>query len=156
MRPLHPYDPAREPDALSLGAATWLACGIVLLGLTPLPLHAAALGWSPAFWLLAAPCVVLLARRVHLAASRAPFSDRRRGPPMGGPLLPAGRRHSRNRTPAAVAVRGPHGGDPRRRSTRGRALVPDSAPLHSRRMAGGSIATPGPDFTRRPAAASRR
>ena len=53
------------PDPLLLGAATWLACGIVLLGLTPLPLHDAHLGWSFTFWALAAPVVVLLARCIR-------------------------------------------------------------------------------------------
>ncbi|HEX5354348.1 MAG TPA: hypothetical protein VFW60_09725 [Rhodanobacteraceae bacterium] len=53
-----------ESDPLTLAAATWLACGIVLLGLTPLPLHDATLGWSPAFWLLVAPSLLLVARRM--------------------------------------------------------------------------------------------
>ncbi|HEX5952318.1 MAG TPA: hypothetical protein VFY94_04000 [Rhodanobacteraceae bacterium] len=57
-----PSPSAFERDPLALGAGTWLACGVVLYGLTPLPLHDAALGWSPAFWLLAAPCLLLLAR----------------------------------------------------------------------------------------------
>lgn len=50
------------PDPTTLAAATWLACGVVLLGLTPLPLRSATLGWSLAFWLLAAPSILLLAR----------------------------------------------------------------------------------------------
>jgi len=50
-------------DPLTVAAGTWLACGMVLYGLTPLPLRDAALGWSPAFWLLAAPCLLLVARR---------------------------------------------------------------------------------------------
>ncbi|HET6913407.1 MAG TPA: hypothetical protein VFH71_08740 [Rhodanobacteraceae bacterium] len=54
----------REPDALSLAAATWLAAGAVLFGLTPLPLHDPHYGWSLAFWLLAAPGAILLARSV--------------------------------------------------------------------------------------------
>ncbi|WHZ19825.1 MAG: hypothetical protein OJF55_001974 [Rhodanobacteraceae bacterium] len=53
-----------ETDVLTLAAATWLACGIVLLGLTPLPLHDASLGWSLPFWLLVAPGLLLVARRV--------------------------------------------------------------------------------------------
>lgn len=52
----------REPDALTLAAATWLAAGLVLLGLTPLPLHDPHYGWSLAFWLLAAPAAILFAR----------------------------------------------------------------------------------------------
>jgi hypothetical protein len=54
--------PNAAPDPVTLAAATWLACGIVLLGLTPLPLRDATLGWSPAFWLLVAPAILLLAR----------------------------------------------------------------------------------------------
>jgi hypothetical protein len=52
-----------QADILTLAAATWLACGGVLFGLTPLPLRDPTLGWSPAFWLLAAPAVLLLTRR---------------------------------------------------------------------------------------------
>lgn len=58
--------PAVEADPLTLIAATWLACGMVLYGLTPLPLRDATLGWSAAFWLLAAPVILLVARRVLL------------------------------------------------------------------------------------------
>lgn len=57
-------EPTPRHDALTLAAATWLACGLVLFGLTPLPWRDATLGWSPAFWLLAAPLVLLVARRV--------------------------------------------------------------------------------------------
>lgn len=63
--------PTLEHDPLTLAATTWLACGIVLLGLTPLPWHDATLGWSPGFWLLAAPCLLLVARRTF-APRRAP------------------------------------------------------------------------------------
>jgi hypothetical protein len=49
------------PEPILLGAATWLACGVVLLGLTPLPLRNPQIGWSLSFWALAAPLVVLLA-----------------------------------------------------------------------------------------------
>lgn len=52
---------AAVPDPVVLGAGTWLACGIVLLWLTPLPLRDPQLGWSFTFWALAAPLVVLLA-----------------------------------------------------------------------------------------------
>ena len=63
-------------DPLTVAAGTWLACGMVLYGLTPLPLRNAALGWSPAFWLLAAPCLLLVARRafglrIHSQSQRA-------------------------------------------------------------------------------------
>ena len=52
----------REPDALTLAAVAWLAAGLVLLGLTPLPAHDAQHGWSTAFWLVAAPLAVLIAQ----------------------------------------------------------------------------------------------
>jgi len=52
----------RDPDVLTLAAATWLAVGLVLLILTPLPAHDAQHGWSIAFWLLAAPAAALAAR----------------------------------------------------------------------------------------------
>ena len=58
----------RGPDALTLAAATWLAVGLVLLGLTPLPLHDARYGWSPAFWLIAAPLALLVALHPHALA----------------------------------------------------------------------------------------
>ncbi|MGH8214499.1 MAG: hypothetical protein ACREPZ_02220 [Rhodanobacteraceae bacterium] len=54
-----------QPDPITLGAGTWFACGIVLLGLTPLPLREAHLGWSFTFWALAAPLLVLLAHRLR-------------------------------------------------------------------------------------------
>lgn len=59
------------PDPITLVAATWLACGVVLFGLTPLPLRDATLGWSPAFWLLAAPTVSMLARYMLVQRGRS-------------------------------------------------------------------------------------
>jgi hypothetical protein len=45
-----------------LGAALlWLLAGAALLLTTLVPLHTEALGWTPAFWLIGAPLVVLLA-----------------------------------------------------------------------------------------------
>ncbi|HEX7371080.1 MAG TPA: hypothetical protein VF284_12450 [Rhodanobacteraceae bacterium] len=57
---------AVEVDPLNLIAAIWLACGLVLYGLTPLPLRDATSGWSVAFWLLAAPALLLAAKHVLL------------------------------------------------------------------------------------------
>jgi hypothetical protein len=72
--------PHAEYDALTLASTTWLACGLVLLVLTPLPLHTATLGWSPAFWLLLAPALVLCTRRLsmrwHSLVRRAPSAHR--------------------------------------------------------------------------------
>jgi hypothetical protein len=45
-----------------LGAALlWLLGGAALLLTTLVPVHTNTLGWSPAFWLIGAPLVVLLA-----------------------------------------------------------------------------------------------
>ena len=73
--------PTRE---ITLMAATWFACGVVLYGLTPLPLHDPTLGWSAAFWLLAAPLLLLAAGFIRSqwihpipAGCRRPFHGRR-------------------------------------------------------------------------------
>lgn len=58
------FQKAREPDVLTLAAATWLAFGVVLFALTPLPLHDPHYGWSLAFWLLAAPGAILITRSI--------------------------------------------------------------------------------------------
>jgi len=45
-----------------LGAALlWLLAGSALLLTTLVPVHTDVLGWTPAFWLVGAPLVVLLA-----------------------------------------------------------------------------------------------
>lgn len=64
-------------DPVVLGAATWLACGIVLLGLTPLPLRDPQLGWSFSFWTLAAPVLLLLGRFACGRAAASPRGNRR-------------------------------------------------------------------------------
>ncbi|TAM95897.1 MAG: hypothetical protein EPN40_09920 [Rhodanobacteraceae bacterium] len=84
--------PAGQPDILALAAATWLACGIVLLGLTPLPLRDASLGWSPAFWLLMAPLLLLTAKRL-LIPRRSPAPARRQSQPPRRSSVQAKRRH---------------------------------------------------------------
>lgn len=71
-----PFVPDPPPDVVTLAAATWLACGVVLLGLTPMPLRDATLGWAPAFWLLAAPALLLSARRMCM---RQPLARRSSG-----------------------------------------------------------------------------
>lgn len=54
-----------RPDTASprlLGATTlWLLAGGALLLTTALPPHTDLLGWTPAFWLLGAPLIMLLA-----------------------------------------------------------------------------------------------
>src|SRR5690242_21568657 len=71
--PRHASPALAESDPLTLAAGTWLACGMVFYGLTPVPLHDSTLGWSPAFWLLAAPLLLLVAKHLlvpwHLRAS---------------------------------------------------------------------------------------
>ncbi|WIG57074.1 MAG: hypothetical protein OJF61_002862 [Rhodanobacteraceae bacterium] len=89
MRDHAQSEPTRY-DALTLAAATWLACGLVLFGLTPLPWRDATLGWSPLFWLIAAPCVLLVARRAF--PSRAEEAPRRQIRPLQRNDVPASRR----------------------------------------------------------------
>lgn len=64
MQDLPRRDARHEPGPLTLAAMTWLAIGLVLLGLTPLPAHDAVYGWSSAFWLIAAPAAILVALKV--------------------------------------------------------------------------------------------
>ena len=53
--------------AFLLGAsALWLLGGASLLLSTLIPAHTETLGWTPAFWLLGAPLVVLLALQPSL------------------------------------------------------------------------------------------
>lgn len=56
------------PRCLSLLATVWLALGVFLLALTPLPAHTEQLGWSPLFWLAMAPASMLAGCRVRGAA----------------------------------------------------------------------------------------
>jgi len=70
--------PPSRPDHQHLLGATalWLLAGSALLLSTLVPWHTAWLGWTPAFWLLGAPLMVLLAlepgrRRRLPGASRA-------------------------------------------------------------------------------------
>ena len=53
------------PRWLALGAGAWLAFGLFLLLLTPLPAHTERLGWSPLFWLLLAPASMLAGLRLR-------------------------------------------------------------------------------------------
>jgi hypothetical protein len=48
---------------LALIALAWLACGTLVLLLTPLSGRSELLGWTPTFWLLLAPLSVLAALR---------------------------------------------------------------------------------------------
>lgn len=114
MRRPTPNAACPQPDAIALTGVTWLACGIVLFGLTPLPLHDAGAGWSLAYWLLVAPIVLLLARRWAIApagrkalrarAARVPAFRRRDVPRHARPPTPAVRRPRR-----MGAHRGPGG-----------------------------------------------
>lgn len=58
--------PCPHHQRLLASAAVWLCVGSFLLLTTLVPLHTSALGWTPTFWLLAAPLIVLLALEPHL------------------------------------------------------------------------------------------
>lgn len=69
-KPRFSTTPRREPDALTLAALTWLASGLFLLVLTPLPMHDVTWGWSLTFWLAVAPLALLAA--LHPRAAMRP------------------------------------------------------------------------------------
>ncbi len=54
-----------QPDLVA-AALLWLLGGNVLLLSTAVPLRSELLGWTPAFWLLAAPLIMLLALQPSL------------------------------------------------------------------------------------------
>ena len=59
---MRPQTPSSLHRQRLLGAAVlWLLAGGALLLSTLVPAHTELLGWTPAFWLLGAPLVVLLA-----------------------------------------------------------------------------------------------
>lgn len=53
--------PANASHLLLGATVLWLLAGGMLLLTTMLPLHTELLGWTPAFWLLGAPLIMLLA-----------------------------------------------------------------------------------------------
>jgi len=53
--------PANVSPSLLGATVLWLLAGGALLLTTALPLHTDLLGWTPAFWLLGAPLLMLLA-----------------------------------------------------------------------------------------------
>jgi hypothetical protein len=53
--------PSAHHQRLSAAAALWLLAGAFALITTLVPAHTELLGWTPMFWLLAAPITVLLA-----------------------------------------------------------------------------------------------
>lgn len=59
MRTSNPPSP-RHPRLVA-AASLWLLAGSILLLSTVVPAHTSLLGWTPAFWLLVAPLLVLLA-----------------------------------------------------------------------------------------------
>lgn len=50
-----------HPSRVLAASLAWLVGGSALLFTTVVPAHTVMLGWTPAFWLLAAPLLVLLA-----------------------------------------------------------------------------------------------
>ena len=68
--------PSAHHQRLFAAAVLWLVAGVFALITTLIPPHTELLGWTPVFWLLAAPLVVLLALEPRLL--RQPLSRRRR------------------------------------------------------------------------------
>jgi len=58
---MRPTDRLAHHERLLGAALLWLLGGSALLLTTLVPAHTDALGWTPAFWLVGAPMVVLLA-----------------------------------------------------------------------------------------------
>ncbi|WP_430391958.1 hypothetical protein [Dyella sp. 20L07] len=58
---MRPSTDMTHHERLLGGALLWLLAGGLLLLTTLVPAHTSALGWTPAFWLLGAPLIVLLA-----------------------------------------------------------------------------------------------
>ena len=76
--------PSRSDHQRLLGAAVlWLLAGSALLLSTLVPWHTAWLGWTPAFWLLGAPLMVLLALEPG-RLRRLPGASRARRPARDG------------------------------------------------------------------------
>jgi hypothetical protein len=56
----HSLIPSPHHQRLLVAAIGWLATGSFLLLTTLVPAHNNLLGWTPTFWLLGAPLIVLL------------------------------------------------------------------------------------------------
>lgn len=56
-----PSSPTAQHQRLLGRTLVWLFGGSLLLSTTLVPAHTALLGWTPAFWLVGAPLIVLLA-----------------------------------------------------------------------------------------------
>ncbi|MEV8521102.1 hypothetical protein ABZR86_14995 [Dyella marensis] len=70
-------DAARH-HRLAAGALLWLLAGAVLLLTTLVPARTDLLGWTPAFWLLAAPLALLLVLEPRLPRDLLALALRRR------------------------------------------------------------------------------
>lgn len=75
MRP--PRLPSPHHQRLLAATVSWLCAGGFLLLTTLVPAHTALLGWTPTFWLLAAPLIVLLALEPRLPRQLLPRRSHR-------------------------------------------------------------------------------
>ncbi|MHA6205727.1 hypothetical protein ACXU4B_14980 [Dyella soli] len=57
---MRPTSPTTRHERLLGAALLWLLAGAALLVTTLVPARTKGLGWTPAFWLLGAPLVLLL------------------------------------------------------------------------------------------------
>ncbi len=75
---MHPeLPPSAHQQRLFAAAVLWLLAGVFALITTLVPAHTELLGWTPVFWLLAAPLTVLLALEPQLLR-QLPMRRRRR------------------------------------------------------------------------------
>ena len=79
-----PTDSLQARHQRLLGAALlWLLAGTVLLLTTLVPVHSEQWGWTPAFWLVAAPLSVLLVLEPSLPRQLMALARARRRPARG-------------------------------------------------------------------------
>lgn len=80
-------EPLPSPHHQNLlgAAALWLFVGSTLLLSTLVPLHTNMLGWTPTFWLLGAPLIVLLVLEPTLPRQLLAMCRPRR-PAVGGAI----------------------------------------------------------------------
>jgi hypothetical protein len=84
MHPKSLHRPTADHQRLLGAALSWLLGGAALLLTTLVPTHTEWLGWTPAFWLLAAPVIVLLGLEPTLPRELLTLRRRHHAPRLVG------------------------------------------------------------------------